>query len=470
MKRATTIAVALLVLLLAWLALTRSHDSGAGPEPASSARSNPGTHLPAASPEVAPRTPAAGSPEPPPPQVVPGREYRILHLADGTPLSGVEVEWSSDGSSGPVRSTTSSSSGALSLPAGTRIRGLRLPETHRAILPREGDLAGGGGPATVWVHDHVTIEVTIEAPEPPLEAASTETIVQAVMAVPDRGAEPLDLAWLAGHGVATGPFRAARIEGESARYTLTVPRIPEYRISATRAGFRPALESVNSKSGSSVIEVRLRLVPGFRLEGTLRDENGQALPGVAMDVFVVRWFPWGTDKPLSADLARSFGPTGGVVLGRTREGLLYVRVREQAVTDADGRFSLTTKSDGRVGFYAYPRGRGAIAHDLGAVTADVAGIDLVSASIAKGPFVTISMDGKPLANTKVSRQDFTDPLRPSVGMTTDGEGRVPQAWFVSGRYYNLRVPSTRKAGGFLRWAGESSIDIARLPEESPEPF
>jgi hypothetical protein len=322
-----------------------------------------------------------------------------------------------------------------------------------------------------WVYDEVSIRVEVDFQPRGTEASFEKVSVSAVLPVAERSQDPFNLAWLLAHRLEPGPFEGRPQVGDPGVFQVMVPRLPRITLVGWKEGWRPASLSLEVPPDSPELYAHLSLTPGLKIDGVLRDEHGMPIANAVVDAFVVRSFPWdfSRDSEINAEMSRKFSPNGGVAISRTRDSRLVVRVHERGVTDAEGKFTIFTKSEGRIGLYVFEKGRRGVSTDLGEIQSNQTGLELSAPANADGQFVAFLEGGEPVKATEISRVDCSDPLEPSVVLPLDGQGRVPAEWFRAGHLYHVRAMGRGlEARGFLKWDGRASIDLATLAKEPPE--
>jgi hypothetical protein len=392
----------------------------------------------------------------------------IRALEDGRVLPGFAVVTPGRTPAEPSVESTADALGVLRVPR-DRIAAIRPRDGRWSFVPAFAAEAAVSG--VVWVRESVRVRVVVDFPEADAVAAAVVPAVAVVVPLDLDGEGPGTLALWKRLGLHTDRVQARVADGDPAAFLADATRVRSLRVIASAAGHRPAEASVEVAPNAPEVVVHLSLQPGIVVSGRCVDENGDPVANAVVDAFVVRWLPWGVETPVTSDVAARFGPEGGVGLARLRDGTLRVRVRERAVTDEHGRFTVTTRSDGRLALFVNTPGRSAVRRDLGDVRLDLAGVDLLLPE-AHGTYVTFEELGEPLSNAELSCTDISDPIQPSLVYRTDASGRVPADWLVQGHHYSVRpLGAGLSRGGFLKWEGQGRIDLSALPRSAPpEPW
>jgi hypothetical protein len=321
---------------------------------------------------------------------------------------------------------------------------------------------------TLWVYDivRVRVEVGLEGNGP--KPAAREILVRGVLPYTDQGPDPWNRPWLASHGLRPGSLDGRPDETRPETHLVEVPRLEKLTVTAWAKGWRPSSAEVHVPADVPEMEVRLTLIPGLTISGTVHDEAGQPIADAIVHVFVVRWLPREGSRPLTEEESRKQSPNGGVGI-TAKEGRMRVRVHELTRTNSRGEFTAYTKSEGHVGVYIYEPGRRAARADMGELSENKEGLDFVLSPVKGDAFLVFSESGAPVIEEPIGALDMTDPIRPPIELRTDGRGRVPADWLQAGHQYHFIRLRRQMQGvmGFLRYESQSEIDFSLLSKAPP---
>jgi hypothetical protein len=328
---------------------------------------------------------------------------------------------------------------------------------------------------TLWWWRRTTVTGTVvlehaDAAERVPEATVFTSFTGTGTAGPSPSEAPWEPNWLRRHGVTAPAATRSRRDGS---YSVSVPRVRGVSLSAAAPGYRPEDFRVPVEDQEQAFTHDFTLKRSYRVSGVVSDEQGRALSGVLVSVYVTM------ESAMDAvdnERLRAQYPEGGVsaaFLGRTRTALLTVR--DTVRTDESGGFDLPVRAVGPAFVFVAAGTRAPAVVELGTVDSDRSDLSIVALEPAHGiDRVTLQVGGVPVREHAVVVSDVTRPgAQPALEMATDADGALPAYVLVPGQSYAFSVfkplsdapdAVTSFFGriGFLRWRGETVLDMDEM--------
>lgn len=266
-----------------------------------------------------------------------------------------------------------------------------------------------------------------------------------------------------------GAYRAVDDQG---RFEFEIPRLPVTNVFAIagNAGddptcnWAPACVRITAEQmARRRAELRFEIELGHFVAGRLVDPYGRAVPDTEFTLHVKREVTAEEFDP--AVLTMVGHPYGGH--GSELEDSFHAVYQIQGRTDADGRFALTSYSDGEAFLAVRPDSAlNDVVFELGDVAdCDTSGELVVPHAHFAHRVTILDRNGVPFRGHRVTLLDVHhDPVQTGRQVDVDPDGTIPARMLIPGHEYQLLV--ARPGGGIPRgrlrfvWEGQEQLDVS----------
>ncbi len=430
-----------------------------------------------------------------PPKIL---RYRVRDIWNGADVPGLAFALAADldvatRESAAIRAQTATgewilapdADGQIPLPAAHLAADIRPLDPAWHVADRE-EAAAEATPdddlPTLWVYSMLEVSGTVRSavPKPRLRLSDVEISARAhgadsVLDPSGGAAGQLLERWLAQRGLrplgtlgnptADGRFQfeIPRVRGTTIR--ARVPDVPDVP-GKPASGWQDATFTIpEDVAATGHARMDFLLERGYEVTGRLVDEDGRPLAGVRVDVHVVIY----VDKEeLIISELRKRGHGYGA---RWHPGMpkAIVDYRIIGTTDADGRFRIVSKIDGKLIVSVIPDTE----HHVEVVpggqvsTFDRSDPFTLRSSRGRAPVKLAGRHGRSFAGLRVSCNDMSlVDIQPTYSFTLGDDSMFPSRFLVEGHEYSFSVwPKSGAlpiADEILLWSGEPELEIGPL--------
>ncbi len=432
--------------------------------------------------------PVAESPPDTPPEIV---SYVVRDVFDSKPVSGLSFALSGelDARTREAAGITEQTAEGAWVLAPTRDGGLRIPASSidgdlhaidTAWRVAECEPLAPDEEPTLWVYRMLQVSVTVRAgttTTPPLlleRVAITATAhgSNTFFAQEPGDDAPLSEIWLRRHGLFDlGVKGHADADGQ---VSFEIPRVSTITVRARvdppgmerASGWRDAAQTISDEAtatGSAHLE--LTLERGYEISGRLVDDEGHPVEGVKVSLHVVHYID--KDEIIPARL-RLVGH-GYTVRWNPSMPKAIVDYKVYGRSDADGRFSLISHTDGELTISFVPTSDQHIENvAIGRLSGFDRDDDFTLRSSRGEPAVKlVGKYGASFAGKKVTLVDMSyGDIQPSFSHRLGSDAKLPSRYLVKGHTYSFLVFGKSGAlpltDGMVTWNGETELELEPL--------
>ncbi len=430
----------------------------------------------------------AESPPDTPPEIV---RYVVRDVFDSTPVSGLSFALSAEldartrEAAGITEQTaegawvlTPTPDGSLRIPASSIDGDLHAIDTAWRVA--ECEPLASDEESTLWVYRMVQVSVTVRAGTTTTSPLRLERVAitatahgaNSVFAQEAGDDAPLSEIWLRRHGLFD--FGVKGHADADGRLSFEIPRVSTITVRArvdplgmeTASGWRDAAQTISDEAtaaGSAHLE--LTLERGYEISGRLVDDEGHPVEGVRVSLHVVHYIDMDEISPAKLALVGhnytlNWDPSMPKAI---------VDYKVYGRTDADGRFSLISHTDGELTISFVPTSDQHIENvAIGRLSGFDRDEDFTLRSSRGEPAVKlVGAHGASFAGQRVTLTDTSyGDIQPSFSHRLGSDAKLPSRYLVKGHTYWFLVHSKRGAlpltDAVVTWNGETELEIKPL--------